>query len=414
MAEPTAPSTSANPVDADPAADGRPTGADALRGLRVLDLSEHLSGQYAARLMADAGADVILVEPVRGSDLRYAGPFWPDGRRPDDSILFWHLNSGKRSFTLDWSTPTGRQLLLQLAPTADVVVSSRQSGADVAGLEAELARVVPGPICRVDDFAREAAFGGWAGSELIHQALSGTMAENGRADGQPLHGVGHRAYYAAGTAAYLSTLAALLAGEPSGRLDPAISVAETAASMNYNRATQYWYSGGIDERGDPKTPRMTLHCRDGWIVSFPTQRAWVATCHVFRAPELAEREDFATELGRLSRWREIEAIFAERLADVDRDDVIAEAQAAKVVAAKVATPADLWADDHLRQRAYWQELADDGADSRPMLGPVYRYHPTDRRRLRRPPRLGEHARELLADLGVSPDEYDLLRETGVI
>jgi crotonobetainyl-CoA:carnitine CoA-transferase CaiB-like acyl-CoA transferase len=68
-----------------------------LAGLRVLDLSEHISGQYATRLMAGLGAEVTLGEPPGGSALRNVPPFsGPSGR----SMLFWHLNLGKRSVDL--------------------------------------------------------------------------------------------------------------------------------------------------------------------------------------------------------------------------------------------------------------------------------------------------------------------------
>lgn len=396
------------------AATGGTSAARALAGLRVLDVSEHISGQYCARLMADAGADVTLVEPVTGTITRSMGPFWTEGTRPDDSVLFWHLNTAKLSVTLDWRTETGRRLFAELAADAEVIITA---GGDVPPVPAaQSAKPSAEPIvCRVEEFASGEALAGWAGSELIHQALSGVMNENGAAGAEPLYGVGRRGYYAAGTVAYVSVLARLLGTGDGGVIgDPRVAVAETTAAMNYNRGTQYWYNGSRDVRGDPRTPRMTLRCRDGWVVAFPTQRHWAATCRVFRSPELAERTDLADEAGRLDRWREIGEIFQRHVADCDRDEVLAEAQRRRVVVARVADPDDLRGDAHLAERGYWQALDDADGRTRTALGPLFRFSPMDGRNLHRPPRLGEHTWPVLRDLGVDRQEYALLRNCLIV
>lgn len=405
LTDPTPPS---DPPIRDEAAAESATAARALEGLRVIDVSEHVAGQYCARLMADAGADVTLVEPVTGTVTRSMGPYWSEGVRPDDSVLFWHLNTSKRSVTLDHGSETGRRLFAELSAGAQVIITSDRDAppAPPAG--------PAGPVvCRVEEFADGQALAGWAGSELIHQALSGVMNENGAAGAEPLYGMGRRGYYAAGTIAYIEVLARLLGtGDVAG--DPSVAVAETTAAMNYNRGTQYWYNGSGDVRGDPRTPRMTLRCRDGWVVTFPTQRRWAATCRVFRSPELAERADLADEAGRLDRWREIEGVFQRHVADCDRAALVADAQRERVVLARVADPDDLRTDAHLTERGYWQSLGDADGHTRPALGPLFRFSADDGRAIGRPPRLGEHTWPVLRDLGVRPDEYALLRNCLVV
>src|ERR1700712_1461875 len=85
--------------------------ADALHGLRVLDLSETVAGQFCARMLADHGAEVTLLEPPGGSAVRSMAPFDP---QHGDSLLFFHVNLGKRSMLLDTGTPAGGALLLRL------------------------------------------------------------------------------------------------------------------------------------------------------------------------------------------------------------------------------------------------------------------------------------------------------------
>src|SRR5579859_562358 len=105
---------------------------DALEGFRVLDLSESVAGQFCCRMLADFGADVTLVEPPQGSVLRTMPPFDP---QPNGlgSLLFFHLNLGKRSIALDHRSTNGWNRLLGLAREADVIVVG--PGIDRAALE---------------------------------------------------------------------------------------------------------------------------------------------------------------------------------------------------------------------------------------------------------------------------------------
>src|SRR6266446_10391507 len=95
----------------------------ALAGLRVLDLSGYRA-QLCGRILADMGADVIQVEPPGGDLARRIGPFVNDRPHPDRSLYFWFYNLNKRSLTLDLESPRGRELLLELAHGADVVIEN--------------------------------------------------------------------------------------------------------------------------------------------------------------------------------------------------------------------------------------------------------------------------------------------------
>ncbi|HEY6419126.1 MAG TPA: CoA transferase, partial [Candidatus Binataceae bacterium] len=103
------------------------SGAGALAGLRVLDLTNYRA-QLAARLLADMGADVIKVEPPGGDAARRIGPFLDDLAHRDRSLFFWFYNLNKRSLTLDLDHPRGRELMLALARSADVIVESFAPG----------------------------------------------------------------------------------------------------------------------------------------------------------------------------------------------------------------------------------------------------------------------------------------------
>src|SRR2546430_13023767 len=117
------PSSNAEPLPA-----GAPKPLD---GLRVLDFTRVLSGPNCTALLADLGADVLKIEPPQGDDYRHIGPFYKDG----SSALFENVNRGKRSVVLDLSEPAHRDLALELATGADVMVENFRPGvADKLGI----------------------------------------------------------------------------------------------------------------------------------------------------------------------------------------------------------------------------------------------------------------------------------------
>jgi crotonobetainyl-CoA:carnitine CoA-transferase CaiB-like acyl-CoA transferase len=352
----------------------------ALAGLRVLDLSETIAGQFCGRLLSDYGAEVVLVEPRDGSAVRRMGPF---SRHDGSSLLFWHLNTGKRSLALDLATQDGARMFGDLASSADVLLAS--SGIDHEALRARWPRLV---VCLVSDFGEGSSLSRWIGSELIHQALSGVMFVTGEAHRPPLYGLGHRASYACGVTAYISVLTALQARAVSGAGQVVeATVAESVAAMAPpDGFAQYAYNGGYARRGSYPNPIALLRCRDGWVVMFGL-RNWDAMCEVFDAGELAADERFATPAARVQNqeWR---AVLQARAEQLGVEEVMERSGRARVTVGRVMTPADLWSCPHLRARGYWESVQLDGRE-RPILGPLFRMSATPRRVIRGAPRLDE-------------------------
>lgn len=338
-----------------------------LAGLRVVDLSEHLSGQYATRLLAGLGADVTLAEPPGGSALRGAPPYSASTGR---SLLFWHLNLGKRSVTRP-APGTAARLSADaaLCARADVLVVGEESGLGAA--EAEL-----GPhaiVCRVSDFGSFGPYSHWRGSEMIHQALSGTMLVTGEADREPLYGCGNRAYYASGVAAFNGILAALQVRDEAGNVlgqDVEIAVAEVAASMAQNGSTVYFYNGTWARRGKYRGLVSRIPCSDGWVVVFGL-RHWPDLCNAFGLPELAADERFQTPSLRMENWPSAIALFTERARGLRAADVVAAGQARKACVEMINRVEDVLAWDHLAARDFLGHQEWDG-ERLLVLGPPWR------------------------------------------
>lgn len=344
---------------------------EALRGLRVLDASESIAGQFCGRMLADYGAEVTLAEPPGGSCVRRMPPFAPE---KGDSLVFFHVNLGKRSTALDPSTPAGRSLLLRLAEASDVVIVGRDG--DVEALRAASPNAV---ICVVSPFGRDGPWRDWQGAEIVYQALSGMMNHNGLSSREPLYGCGQRSSYSAGLAAYAGVLAALHArGEVGGQV-VSIDIAETIASMWYPYPLIHAYSGWLEVRGERNQPVGQVKCRDGdWICFWVRPDDWRGACTALGRPELATDPRFATSEERQKNWRAALALIQDVAASLDSDEFLRRWQANRMICAKAFRPTELWRHPHLRERGYWQEVATaDGP--RPILGPQFRMGGTPRR-----------------------------------
>ncbi len=356
------------------------SGAPAFASLRVLDLSDSVAGQYCSRLLADFGADVTLLEPQGGSPIRRALPADPDD--PGTSLLFFHLNMGKRSVVLPGGV--GQPLLTQLLASADVVVA----GADVdcTWMEAANPRCI---VAVVSPFGKDGPYRYWKGSEMIYQALSGMMFHNGDARREPLYGCGQRASYAAGVAAYISIVTALIERERSGRgQSVSVDIVETGAGMCYPAVTQYLTNGSIEQRGDRRQPLGFVQCSDGWVAFWIHAHRWAVACQAIDAPELMADPRFALAPDRQDNWAELVAEIQSRVADWPADDLVRRWQAARMVTARAYDLPSLISEyEHLKVRGYWEHL-NTPEGSRVIPGPPFRMSATPRVVKKGPPRLG--------------------------
>ncbi len=103
-------------------------GPGMLDGVRVIEVADELA-EYTGLLLAGLGADVVKIEPPGGSPTRRIGPFLDDQPHPERSLFFWNYNRAKRSVTLDMREPAGRDALLRLLESADILLDS--SGGDL-------------------------------------------------------------------------------------------------------------------------------------------------------------------------------------------------------------------------------------------------------------------------------------------
>ena len=213
-----------------------------LAGLNVLDLTWHVAGPYATKLMADYGADVLKIErPGGGDPARRYGPFPNDAPHQERSGTFLHLNTNKRSITLNLKTAAAREIVFQLVKEIDIVVESFRPGTMAAlGLDyATLKELNPRLVMTsVSNFGQSGPYRDFKGSEIIFYGMGGEMCATGFDDREPIKLGGTVGLYQAGTIAAVATMGALFGarGDDIGQ-QVDISIFETQISSQDRRTS---------------------------------------------------------------------------------------------------------------------------------------------------------------------------------
>jgi crotonobetainyl-CoA:carnitine CoA-transferase CaiB-like acyl-CoA transferase len=324
----------------------------------AVDLSDHLSGQYASRLLAALGAEVMQVEPPGGSQVRRLPP---KSQATGESYLYAVLARGKEIYPVEMGTGEIRSRIER----ADLVITS-PTGVSIEPAAREMGSHVTG---LVSDFGRSGPRARWRGSEMIHQALGGAMYVTGDPRRKPLYGCSYRSYFATGLALFNGLLAGLQVRGQAGELIPQqveVSVAETVASMSQNGATVYNYNGRWQRRGEYPGLMARVQCRDGWVVVFAL-RHWKELCNAFGLPEMASDPRYANPAVRTENWPSALAAFEDAAAEMAADDLVYRAQSGKGCVERMSTLGDVLGSEHFVARGF---LGSDDHEMR--LGPAWR------------------------------------------
>jgi len=404
----------------------------ALSDIRVIDLSRGISGPYCTKLLADYGAEVIKVEPPgEGDPARRLGPFPNDLPHSERSGLFLHLNTNKKSVTLDVSTTSGAVILKKLLARADVLVESypvgqmAEWGLGYDDLKGEFPNLV---YVSITPFGQTGPYREYRANSLVAMAMSAVMYATGDPDKEPLTTGGTPADYLAGEQCWLGVLAALIYRDREGQGQHVdVSMAEAAASVDEYNAAMYAFGGAIRRRYYShhvySYPMDILPCKDGYVVviagagGFPSP-ATVGTASpmalLLENLELDQHPLFSSVQDRMVRWQEVDEILRPYLESHTAREIVETAQALRMPFAYVPTVADLLADEHLKARNFFVEAEHPEAGNLTYPGPPFRMSESPFR-VGRAPLLGEHNEEtLVGELGYEKEDLTTLRDRDII
>jgi crotonobetainyl-CoA:carnitine CoA-transferase CaiB-like acyl-CoA transferase len=381
-----------------------------LRGVRVLDMSSDVAGPFAAKLLADYGAEVIKVEAPSGDPARAHGPFPDDVADPEQSALFLHLNANKRGIVADLGTEAGLALVTRLARTADVVIESfapgrlAELGLDLREVRAENPALV---TCSVTPFGQTGPYANHVGADIVTYAMGGPMYGTGVETREPVKLGGNLTSYQCGNLAATATLAAVTMAEQSGQgCDIDMSMFEAQTGSVDRRVTYllwYLWSGRVVGRQPLDAlrtlPNSFFPTADGHILIF-TLLAWIKRMlATLDNPELSARFDNPEWIHDETLADEVQAVLYPWLFEGDKSDRAAAAQEHKWAVTPLNPPFDVLNDQHFDDREYFVSCEHPTAGRFRQTGAPFRMGDDWRSawQLSRPaPLLGQHTDEVAA------------------
>lgn len=397
----------------------------ALRGVRVIDLTQALSGPFCTSLLADHGADVVKVESPRGDFLRNAGPFAADDEQRPYGGVFGSANRNKRSIVLDLKAPEAREVLLRLVDDADVLVENFSAGVmERLGLGYDALadrnpRLVYTSIRGFGDtVGGQSPYSHWPAFDIVAQAMGGLMSITGPDADTPVRvgsGIGDTV---PGLFAAFGTLAALREAERTGRgqyvdvamVDSVLAVSEPVVNT-YAATGESPHPIGNQLEGF--APFDTVRAKDGKVtLGAPHRPQWTKLCTIMERPDLIDDPRFATDY---DRWLHRDALYA-ILNDWTEQHTVAELVdklGGKVPLAPILDAEAIFADPHFAARDMLPTVEQPGT-GRPVsvVGIPAKLSATPGQVARRAPLLGEHTEEILREAGLDDAAIEALCAAG--
>jgi crotonobetainyl-CoA:carnitine CoA-transferase CaiB-like acyl-CoA transferase len=390
-----------------------------LEGIRVLELSRHLAGPFAAMTLGDLGAEVLKIEPpVRGDDTRGFPPYWNG-----ESCYFLSTNRNKRSMTLDLASAEGQEILSALIVDSDILIENFRTGTmERWGLGyAQLREVNPRLIyCAISAVGSDGPDRDRAGVDLLMQAYGGLMSITGEEGGAPVRVGTSLVDLTAGANAVQGILAALYLRERTGqgqRIES--SLLEGQVSWLTYHAVSYFASGEVPGRLGSShasvAPYGAFPTGNGYlVVAVATDALWRRFCGALGREELIDDPRFATNPLRCRNREVLDAMVTVALGSRSAEAWAEVMDSAGVPCSPVNSIETVL---NLPQVLHRQMVVDIPRDDIPELrlpGIAIKLSTTPGTVRLPPPRLGEHTDAVLREMGYSDKQISDMRSSGTV
>ncbi len=395
-----------------------------LQPYRVIDLTGS-HGMLCGQIFADLGADVIQVEPPGGAAGRRLGPFHQDREDPEGSLSWWAYARGKRSIELDIDAPADRESLLALLDSADLLIESEPVGAMARrglGYDQLAARNPRLIHVSITGFGSTGPKSGWAWSDLVVMASGGPLAIAGDRDRAPVRVSVPQAFLHGAAEAAAAAMVALHERARSGlgqHVDVSAQQAVTLATQGnilshaVGETTATRAAGGVVAGGI--NVRLTFPARDGYVsITFifgatvgPATRRLMEYVHDQGFCDAATRDKNWVEYGLLlasgeepvAEYERVKECVAACTASKTKAELLQAALERRLLLAPMSDIGDVVDSPQFAERGYFRRPTGDGPSAEvDYPGPFARFSATPLGPTRRPPRIGEHTREILEEL----------------
>lgn len=392
-----------------------------LHGLRVLDFGHGGVGVECGRMLAEYGADVIKIETRTYPDfirVVLGGEMTPS---------FASSSRSKRSFGVDAKKPEGREVLLQLAATADIVVENNSTGTMTAlGIDVEALHAVNPDLVYVSSqmMGSRGAYADWIGYGPTIQSVGGLNWLWNFDDGeQPPGSNAIHPDHLAGRLCALAGLAGTYARIATGHAGCHIEIAQVEALIN--TLSDYFLSESLAEgsatptgnRSERGAPWGVYRCAgdEQWVtITCRNDDDWANLGFAMASPEWTRDPRFATEARRRDNHDELDDRITEWTQQRSAKEAMDACQAQRVPAGAMLTSYDQLTDPHFVARGFPVEIDQPGNGQLTLEGPALYGDPWPAPYIAPAPMIGEHTRELCHELGLAPDQIEQLFTSGAL
>ncbi|WP_339494983.1 CaiB/BaiF CoA transferase family protein [Pseudomonas sp. EA_35y_Pfl1_P108] len=392
-----------------------------LNGIKVIEIGTLIAAPFAARLMAEFGAEVIKIEAMGQGD-----PLRKWRKLHDGTSLWWYLQSrNKKSLALDLKSPEGLDLIKQLLGDADVLIENlRPGGLEKLGLGWDVLHALNPKLTlvRISGYGQTGPYRDRPGFGAIGEAMGGIRYTTGNPDSPPARvgvSLGDSLASLHGVIGALMSLLRVKTGQGDGQIVD-VSLAESVFNLMESLVPEYDMLGHVCERSGGALPGIapsnTYLTADGAYVviagnSDPIYKRLMTT--IGRA-DLAEAPEFAHNDGRAAKSSLLDAAITHWTSSLPIDQVLSALEAAEVPAGRIYSVADIVSDPHYQARDMLLTAELPGGVSVKMPGIVPKLSQTPGGVNWQGPTLGQHTDEILGSLGLAGADIQRLKSTGVV
>jgi formyl-CoA transferase len=392
----------------------------ALAGLKVLELGQLIAGPFAAKTLADFGAEVVKIEPPGAGDPLRKWRLLKDG-----TSVWWQVQSrNKRSLALDLRTPEGQDVVRKLALEVDVLIENFRPGAMEGwglGPDVLLAANPKLIVLRISGYGQTGPYRNRPGFGVVAEAMGGLRhltAEPGRVPVRVGVSIGDTLAALHGV---IGILLALQHRHASGR-GQVIDVALYEAVFNCMESLLPEYSAFDAVRGAAGSalpgiaPSNAYRCADGGyaLIAGNGDSIFRRLMMLIGRDDLATDPALADNAGRVARVAELDDAIGVWTARRSVDEVMAALDGASVPAGRIYSVADIAADPHYQARGMLEQVTMDDGSTLTVPGIVPKLSATPGRHHRNAPTLGQDTADVLREIGLTDAQIVALRERGIV